>query len=127
VLSELLAPDAPRRVAKVQEAIYVPGNLAGEGETQMFLATSDGEPASITVTHKAGEPRRWSVSFSEVVEASGTPPAHGTLAWYRLACFLPATLAPSANVSASAEDKAQAGADYAFVLAELGPCGRTRQ
>ena len=59
VLGELLAPGAPGRVNKVREAIYVPGNLAGEGETQLFLDTADGEPATITVVHKPGDPPRW--------------------------------------------------------------------
>jgi hypothetical protein len=132
ILAELVAPKAPGRIGRVQEALFVPGNLVGEGETQMFLATADGEPASITVTHAPasggqGSDRRWSVSFSEVLDASGAPPAPATLAWYRLACFLPRTLAPGANVSASPGDKAQAGADYAFVLQQLGSCGRTRK
>jgi hypothetical protein len=126
VLHELLATGAPGRVQRVQEAIYVPGNLAGEGETQMFLAMADGEPASISVTHAPGQPTRWSVSFSEVVDATGEPPVRETLAWYRLACFLPRTLEARANVSASPEDKALAGADYAMVLESLGPCSRTR-
>lgn len=126
VLGELLAAGAPGRIRKVQEAIHVPGNLAGEGETQMFLATEDGEPASITVLHAPGQPSRWSVSFSEVVDSSAAPPAAETLAWYRLACFLPRMLEPAANVSATEADRAQAVADYGWVLAQLGTCGRTR-
>lgn len=126
VLGELLAPGAPRRIDRVREAIYVPGNLAGEGETQMFLATADGEPASISVLHEPGKPTHWSVSFTEVVDASAVPPARDTLAWYRLACFLPRDLAPGANVSENPGDKAQAAADYRLVLDGLGPCTRTR-
>ena len=126
VLAELLAAGAPGRVDKVREAIFVPGTLAGAGETQMFLSTADGEPASITVVHTPGEPPRWSVSFSEIVDSSGEPPARDTLAWYRLACFLPATLAPAANVSATPDDKARAGSDYAMVRGSLGACPRTR-
>lgn len=126
VLGELLTPGAPGRVRKVQEAIFVPGNLVGEGETQMFLAMADGEPASISVIHTPGQPPRWSVSFSEVVDTSAGPPRPDTLAWYRLACFLPRLLEPSANVSANDADRVQAGADYAWVLAQLGPCPRTR-
>lgn len=126
VLGELLAAGAPGRIARVQEAIHVPGNLVGEGETQMFLATGDGEPASITVIHAPGQPRRWSVSFSEVVDSSAAPPRAETLAWYRLACFLPRLLEPSANVSATEADRAQAGADYAWLLEQLGSCPRTR-
>ncbi len=126
VLGELLAADAPPPVRGVREAIYVPGTLAGEGETQLFLATGDGEPASITVVHRPGAGPRWSVSFSEVLDAGGAPPPRDTLAWYRLACFLPPRLAPQAHVSANAADRAQAAADYSFVLDALGPCPRTR-
>ena len=127
VLHDLLAAGAPGRIGKVHEAIFVPGNLVGEGETQMFLETASGEPASITVTHIPPSERRWSVSFSEVVDSSGAPPARETLAWYRLACFLPRTLAPTANVSSTDSDRAQVGADYAWVLGELGTCPRTRR
>jgi len=126
VLGELLAAGAPGRIRRVQEAIFVPGNLVGEGETQMFLAMEDGEPASISVIHAPGQPPRWSVSFSEVVDSSAGPPRPETLAWYRLACFLPRRLDPATNVSASEDDRAQAGADYAWLLAQLGSCGRTR-
>lgn len=127
VLGELLAPDAPPRVTAVREAIHVPGTLAGEGETQLFLATSDGEPASITVLRRPGASPRWSVSFSEVLDSGGEPPRRETLAWYRLACFLPTRLAPAAHVSASPADRARAEADYRLVLAEMGPCTRNRR
>ncbi len=88
ILTELVAPDAPAKVTGVREAIHVAGGLAGEGETQMFLATSDGSAASIAVTRRTGSAPVWGVSFSEVAEG-GTPPARETLRWYRLACFLP--------------------------------------
>lgn len=126
LLAELLAPDAPGRIAGVREAIYVPGNLAGEGETQIFLATADGEPASVSVVHRPGKATRWSVSFSEVLEGGGEPPARDTLAWYRLACFLPEGLPAQANVSATDADRAQAEADYRLVRESLGTCPRTR-
>lgn len=126
LLAELLAPGAPGRVDAVREAIHVPGNLAGEGETQMFLATTAGEPASVSVIHQPGRATRWSVSFSEVLDGGGEPPARDTLAWYRLACFLPETLAPQANVSATDVDRAQAAADYRLVRESLGACPRTR-
>lgn len=126
VLGELLAAGAPGRIDRVREAIFVPGNLAGEGETQLFLATADGEPASISVVHEPGKPVHWNVSFSEVVDATALPPARDTLAWYRLACFLPRELGQGANVSATDADKAQAAADYRLVLDGLGACTRTR-
>ncbi|MES2493740.1 MAG: hypothetical protein V4579_10730 [Pseudomonadota bacterium] len=126
ILGELLAADAAPRVHKVREAIHVPGTLAGEGETQLFLETAGDQPATISVVHKPGEAARWSASFSEVLDTAGTPPPRETLAWYRLACFLPDGLDAGVNVSATAEDRAQAEADYAMVRAELGECPRAR-
>lgn len=126
VLSEIYAPDPPRHISGVREAIYVPGNLVGEGETQIFLSTTDDEPAAITVLHHPGLPVTWSVSWSEVVESSGRAPAHDTLNWYRLACFLPPVLPSGVDVSATLADRAQARADYQKVVADLGPCFRNR-
>lgn len=127
ILGELLGGNAPPRVTGVREAIHVTGNLAGEGETQLFLATPGGEPAAIAVQRRPGQRPAWSVSFTEVLNASGRPPARETLAWYRLACFLPATLPASAHVSAEAADRARASEDYAMVRQELGECPRTRR
>lgn len=126
IIGELLAPGAPGRIGGVREAINVPGDLAGEGETQLFLTTKDGSPVAITVTRKTGEPARWSVSFSEVVETDAKPPAPETLAWYRLACFLPRRLPATANLSEGESARRQAEADYQLVVRELGACERTR-
>lgn len=125
IIGELLAPDAPSRIGTLREAINVAGDLAGESETQLFLTTAKGTPVAISVTRRAGEAPRWNVSFSEVVE-SGAKPAVDTLAWYRLACFLPRRLPQGANLSESAAERSQAEADYAFVLDQLGQCRRTR-
>ncbi|MFT4028158.1 MAG: hypothetical protein QM676_15385 [Novosphingobium sp.] len=126
IIGELLAPGAPGRIDGVREAINVAGDLAGEGETQLFLNARDGSPVAITVTRKSGEPPRWSVSFSEVVETEARPPAPDTLEWYRLACFLPRRLPPGANLSEGPAQKQQAETDYQLVLRELGACTRTR-
>ena len=126
LIGELTAPGAAQRINGVREAIHVPGNLTGEGETQLFLATADGEPAAITVRRSPGQPPAWGVSFSEVVGESGAVPQRDTLAWYRLACFLPATLPSGVNLSGSQADRLQAGTDYRFVMAQLGPCPRIR-
>lgn len=125
VLAELAAPGAPPRITGINMALYQEGDLAGEGETQIFLNTASGAAAAIIVQHKAGQPAHWSASFSEVVDASGQPPAQGTLAWYRLACSLPRVLPATANVGESQDSKDQAQADYLLVLRDLGPCGRT--
>lgn len=127
ILTELLGTSAPPRITGVREAIYVPGNLAGEGETQMFLNTAKGDPAAITVVHRPGQPPSWSASFSELLNVSGRPPQAETLAWYRLACFLPAALPDGANVSATPEDRGIAESDYALVKRQLGACTRTRR
>ena len=124
VLADLAAPGAPGRVSGVREAMYVPGDLAGEGETQIFLGTAAGTPASITVVHEPGKAPRWSASFTEVVDSSGSPPPPDTLAWYRLACFLPDTLPPQANVSEGAAERDTAAADYLMIRQQLGPCTR---
>jgi hypothetical protein len=126
VLSELFAQGAPGRITAVAEAIHVPGTLAGEGETQIFLSTPDGAPATITVLRHPGIPAHWSVSFSEVVDSTGLPPPRNTLAWYRLACSLPPALPTAVNVSSTFEDKVRAEADYQLVMDGLGACGRMR-
>lgn len=127
LLAEFYAPDAPQAISGLREAIHVPGALAGEGETQFFLTTTSGDPAAITVSRVPGSEPRWAVSFSELVETGAPPPARETLAWYRLACFLPRQLSGSANVSAAPEDRQAAAGDYRFVLEQLGPCPRLRR
>jgi hypothetical protein len=42
ILTELVNPNVPPPVTGVREAMHVPGNLAGEGETQVFLSTPEG-------------------------------------------------------------------------------------
>jgi hypothetical protein len=127
VLKELYAPGAPHKVTGVREAIHVGGNLAGEGETQVFLSTANGEPAALTVARMPGAAPRWSVSFSEVVSSEAAPPARESLGWYRLACFLPGQLPAGASISPSAADRAAAVRDYRFVIEQLGPCPRSRR
>lgn len=126
LISELGAGDAPPRLNGVTQALYEPGNLVGEGETQLFLSTANGQPATITVQHKPNRPTQWSVSFSEVVNAQGRPPAPDTLTWFRLACGLPRSLSRGANVSDSNDNRIQADLDYANILRDLGPCERKR-
>lgn len=127
LLSELLEPRAPQKVTGVREAIHVSGNLAGEGETQVFLTTANGEPAALTVNRSPGQLQRWSVSFSEVVGAPGGTPRRNTLAWYRLACFLPPALPAGANISETPASRTLAAADYRFVVSQLGDCPRSRK
>lgn len=125
VLAELAAADAAPAVTGVRDALSVPGTLAGESETQVFLATRSGDPVSLTVIRRPGMTPAWGVSFSEIVDQAARPPARETLAWYRLACFLPAQLPPTANLASDTRARAQAAADYAFVMRDLGPCQRS--
>ncbi|MDG2002819.1 MAG: hypothetical protein P8J20_05750 [Novosphingobium sp.] len=127
ILTELVVPDAPGRVIGVREIIHVPGTLAGEGETQIFLQTVDGSPASITVWHRPGWPPAWGASFTELVANVGEPPQRDSLEWYRLACFLPNALPRGANFSESPASRSQAAADYRQVLGDLGACRRNRR
>lgn len=126
ILTEMLAPDAPPRIKALREVLFVPGNLAGEGETQLFLQTETGAPVSLSVVRRPGMARTWGVSLSEIVDQAARPPARDTLTWYRLACFLPRAIPASAELSGSDQDHRAAEEDYAYVLTELGECTRTR-
>jgi hypothetical protein len=125
IITELLSAQAPARVTGVREMMYVPGTLAGEGETQIFLTTKDSSAASITVRHGPNRPPEWGASFSELVAEVGHPPRRDTIAWYRLACFLPTNPPASANMSEGEEARRMAEADYRMVISSLGPCRRT--
>lgn len=125
VLSALAATDSPPVVTGISDALSVPGNLAGESETQIFLKTEAGAPVSITVLRRPGRQPAWGVSWGEIIDQSARPPAPETIAWYRLACALPPRLPDDANLSNDGAARAQAARDYALVMGELGPCART--
>ncbi|TPG14616.1 hypothetical protein EAH84_04120 [Sphingomonas oligophenolica] len=121
-----LAQDAPPRITGIGNAFHVPGALPGEGETQVFLTTANGAPVSLSVLRRPGERPRWAVALSDIVDEAAAPPPPRSLLWYRLACGLPAALPATSTTALAPDDAAKAQADYAFVLAQLGPCGRTR-
>lgn len=125
ILADLLAPDSPPVIRGVRDALSVPGNLAGESETQIFLDTVDGSPVSISVLRRPGRPPVWGISWGEIIDQAALPPRKDTLPWYRLACALPDRLPPQANLARDAAARTQAARDYALVISELGPCGRT--
>lgn len=126
ILTDLVAPNAPPRIVEIRDALSVPGNLVGESETQIFLETADNSPASLTITRRPGMAPRWGVSFTELVDQSARPPEPNSLAWFRLACSLPATLPPGVNLSRDAESRSIAEADYSLVMQDMGPCERNR-
>lgn len=121
-----VAADAPPRITGIANAFHVPGSLPGESETQIFLTTADRRPVSLTIQRRPGEQPRWAVALSEMVDEAAAPPARDTLLWYRLACFLPATLPDTAVAELGAPEREAARADYRFVRAAIGACGRTR-
>ena len=122
IAAEVVAPDAPPVVTGVRSAFHVPGSLPGESETQIFLQTQDGRPAALSILRRPGEEPRWSVALSEIIDSGATAPARDTLLWYRLACALPAELPGTATDQLSPADADAARADYAVVIAGLGPC-----
>lgn len=124
ILAARLAPDAPPAITGVSRAFHVAGSLPGEGETQIFLRTSDGRPISLSILRRPGETPRWAVALSELVDDSAAPPAPGSLLWYRLACGLPPALPDDAATDLGDADGAIAREDYRVVLDGLGPCTR---
>lgn len=122
IVTELVSPGAPPIIKGIREALHVRGNLQGEGETQLFLATANGDPVSITVLRRPGLAPRWAVSLTEIVDEAAAPPRRETLLWYRLACFLPREIPARALVSDTPADNDLARRDYNYVLEQLGPC-----
>lgn len=126
VIASGLAADAAPRVTGISSAFHSPGNLPGEGETQIFLTTDIAQPVSINVLRRPGQATSWAVSLGEIVDEAARAPARDTLGWYRLACFLPRALPAAAVADLSESDAAAARGDYGFVIEAMGPCGRTR-
>jgi hypothetical protein len=124
ILTELLAPKAPPRITGINDALAVPGTLVGESETQIFLATTNRAPASITILRRPGQRPEWGVSWGEIIDSAARPPQRDTIGWFRLACSLPAQLPSNANLARDANARRLATADYAMVLEQLGPCER---
>ncbi len=124
ILTELYAPEAPARITGISDALAVPGTLAGESETQIFLATEDRSPVSITILRRPGQQVQWGVSWGEIIDSAARPPSPETLRWYRLACALPAQLPSNANLARDPAARRLAAGDYAFVLEQLGACER---
>ena len=126
ILAEMAAPDAPPTVVGVRDILSMPGNLAGESETQIFLETDGDGPVSITVVRRPNMSPVWGVSWTEIVDQAARPPARDTLAWYRIACFLPDEIPEGALLSRDPASQAQAVEDFRFVQQSLGPCHRNR-
>lgn len=125
ILSEAIIPAARLKITGVGSVFHVPGSIAGESETQIFLTTADQRPVSLSVLRRPGETPQWAVSLGDMVDESSTPAGKNTLLWYQLACFLPAQLPESVMSGSDLNARDAIVADYSFILAQLGPCGRT--
>lgn len=124
ILTELYGGNVPPRITGISDALAVPGTLAGESETQIFLSTETRDPVSLTILRRPGQRPQWGVSWGEIIDSAARPPAPETLRWYRLACSLPARLPSNANLARDAAERRLAESDYAFVIQQLGPCER---
>jgi len=126
VLVQLAAPDSPPHITGVRDALAVEGNLSGESESQLFLTTAEDAPVSLNVVRRPNMEPEWGVSWTELVDQSAEPPRRDTLAWYRLACFLPQALPYDSVLSTSGASRVLVNKDYRYVLDQLGTCTRTR-
>ena len=126
ILREASQADAAPRIVGIGKAFHVPGTLAGESETQIFLQTENGSPVSLNVLRRPGFTPRWAVALSEVVDEAAEPPQPGSLLWYRLACTLPRALPPQSTAEAEVAQAAAIHADYRLVMERLGTCVRNR-
>ena len=124
ILTDLADRDVPPRVKGIGDALAVPGTLAGESETQIFIETENRSPVSITVLRRPGQSAVWGVSWGEIIDSAARAPERETLRWYRLACSLPERLPSSANLARDPQARRLAEVDYRFVMEELGPCTR---
>ncbi|WP_260598455.1 hypothetical protein [Sphingomonas endolithica] len=122
IATETLAAAPPPEITGVGNAFHVAGSLPGEGETQVFLATKDARPVSLSIVRRPGQERRWSVSLSDVVDQTSGPPERDTLLWYRLACSLPGAFPGDTSTG----EGTIAAEDYRFVIESLGTCDRGR-
>ncbi len=125
IAAERAAGPTPPRITGVGQAFYVPGTIEGESETQIFLRTATGDPVSLTILSRPGQPQRWAVAFGEIVDESAKTPHARTLGWYRLACGLPDRLPAASVAGLDAEAAGYAAQDYAMVRRSLGPCDAT--
>lgn len=127
ILSEAARADAPPMIKGIASAFHSEGSIPGEGETQIFLTSSDEKPISLAVQRRAGEAPKWFVSQGEVVDEGTSQPRPESLLWYRIACTLPQTVPATVTDGQSAETVAQIQTDYRLVLEGLGACSRTRK
>lgn len=104
----------------VSNGFRADGTVPGESESQFFLTTADGKPATLVVQNRPGEVRRVLVAQGDIIDESARRVTPDTLLWYRLACFLPRTLPASVG-----GDNPALARDWRDAMTSLGPCGKT--
>lgn len=119
ILTEARSGEVPI-VRGVSSGFRAEGTVPGESESQFFLTTADGKPATLVVQNRSGEARRVLVAQGDIIDESARRILPDSLLWYRLACFLPAALPEAAG----GRDPALAR-DWRDAIASLGPCTRT--
>jgi len=124
VIHDMLAPDAPPAITGISSAFHVPGAILGEGETQIFLDTSNGTPISLSIIRRPDEQPQFSASLGEIVDNAASLPAPDTPLWYRLACGLPEALPGRALRGLEPVDANKAKRDYHAFQQALAPCAR---
>lgn len=124
VLRQLASLDRPAKITGIKDVISIPGNLAGESETQIFVETQEGAPVSMNVIRRPGMAPRWGISFGDIVDPSARAPERETLAWYQFACHLPRELPEEAFLQRDRDARTRAREDYAYILDDLGSCER---
>ncbi|WP_448582414.1 hypothetical protein [Thermaurantiacus sp.] len=107
------------RVTGVRSGFHVPGTIAGESESQFFLAAASGGPFTLVVLRRPGAAPLVKVATSDLIDESAAPVTPETLLWRTLACDLPAALPGTL-----ASDPGLAR-DWMAARAAIGACGRT--
>ncbi len=125
VLTDALAADLPPAIKRVSSAFHVAGTVVGEGETQIFLETTNAAPVSLSIIRRPDEQPHFSASLGEIVDEAASIPPPGTMLWYRLACGLPDALPGRALGGLEPADAQAATRDYAAFREALAPCDRT--
>jgi hypothetical protein len=127
IMTDASRPDAPPKVTGISSAFHAPGNLTGDGETQIFLEAVGDRPVSLNIRRRSGEPPRWFAATADTVDENAVPPKRNTLLWYRLACTLPRDLPTTITSDIGAENAAAVTSDYKVVMDGLGGCQRARR
>ncbi len=123
LLTERQAPEMrDLRLVGIGNAFNVPGNLPGEGESQIFLKTQNNNPISLVVLSSPGQAKRITVAAGDIIDEAAKPIVAGSLLWYHLACTLPDYLPAKATEGLDSAAFRAVTDDYAYVRQSLGPC-----